>query len=319
MSNLEYRKLIKFGNSSHVMSIPTSWLKKNNLNKGDLIYFKENSNNELILSPELKQEEPKDKAITIETKHKDIETVRREIFSAYINNYNTINVVGKGISNNSEFLRDLLDKLVGLEVVEQTSESIIAKDFLNIKEVSIKEIVRKIDIITRSMLHDSVESLNKSLYDSIYQRDNDVNRLTYLVHKVIKVALNNHAIYEHFNIKHDKLVDCWRLTIYLEKIADITKRIARNFKKLKISKEEAKRLKQIYSEIEKEYWSVMKSHFNNDKKLAYETIARRASILKKCDEFFKRNYNKPGVPDVVEGLKGMETEIRDIARIIACN
>lgn len=316
---MEYRKLIKFGNSSHVISIPNSWLKRNKLNKGNLIYLKENSNNELILSPELKQEESKEKVITIETKNKDMRMVRREIFSAYVNNYSTINVVGKEIFNNAEFLRELLDKLVGMEVIEQTSNNIIAKDFLNIKDVSIKEIVRKIDIITRSMLNDSVESLNKNLYESIYQRDNDVNRLTYLVHKVIKVTLNDHAVYEHFKMSYDELVDCWRLTIYIEKVADISKRIARNFKKLKISKEETKKLKQIYSEIEKEYWNVMKSYFNNDKKLAYETIAKRASILKNCDDFFKRNYNKSGISDVVEGLRGMETEIRDVSRIVINN
>ena len=58
---MEYRKLIKFGNSSHVISIPNNWLKKNNLNKGDTVYLDENGGKELVLTPEKKENVIEDK------------------------------------------------------------------------------------------------------------------------------------------------------------------------------------------------------------------------------------------------------------------
>ena len=48
---VEFRKLISFGKTSFVMSIPKAWVTKNNLKKGDLIVLQEKENN-LLLSPE---------------------------------------------------------------------------------------------------------------------------------------------------------------------------------------------------------------------------------------------------------------------------
>src|SRR3989344_3681096 len=51
MSSAEPRKIIKFGNSSHVISLPSSWVKENNLSKGDIVFIEKNGNNELIILP----------------------------------------------------------------------------------------------------------------------------------------------------------------------------------------------------------------------------------------------------------------------------
>src|SRR3989344_3545083 len=107
---MEYRKLIKFGNSSHVISLPGSWLKKNKLNKGDLIYFNENSNNELVLTPEIKDIKTEPKDITIETKDKPVSTIKREIIFAYINNYKTIKIIGD-LKDKRKDVEDILHNL----------------------------------------------------------------------------------------------------------------------------------------------------------------------------------------------------------------
>ena len=91
---MEYRKLIKFGNSSHVISIPNNWVKKNKLKKGDLIYFEENGKGELILNSELKKEEHQLKEITINVNNKEASTIQREIMNAYINDIDIINIIG---------------------------------------------------------------------------------------------------------------------------------------------------------------------------------------------------------------------------------
>ena len=37
MVNIDVRKLISFGKGSYIISMPKSWIEKNNLKKGDLI------------------------------------------------------------------------------------------------------------------------------------------------------------------------------------------------------------------------------------------------------------------------------------------
>src|SRR3989344_1490978 len=100
---MEKRKLIKFGSSSHVLSIPNYWLKKHKLKKGDLLYFEENKNGELILFPELVGEESL-KKITIKAENKSLERLGREVLSAYINNFNVIIIIG---SNLNAIMKDI--------------------------------------------------------------------------------------------------------------------------------------------------------------------------------------------------------------------
>src|SRR3989344_3512162 len=91
---MEYRKLIKFGNSSHIISLPNNWVKKHKLKKGDLIYFEENGSGELILNREIKKENSQITQTTIDIINKPVPTIEREILCAYTNNYDIINIVG---------------------------------------------------------------------------------------------------------------------------------------------------------------------------------------------------------------------------------
>ncbi len=45
---MEYRKLISFGKSSFVVSLPKSWVTQNKMKKGDLVYFEDSGVNLLI-------------------------------------------------------------------------------------------------------------------------------------------------------------------------------------------------------------------------------------------------------------------------------
>src|SRR3989344_802603 len=147
---MEYRKLIKFGNSSHIISLPNSWIRKNKLKKGALIYFEENGNGEIILAPKEINNKILDKEITIDITGKEINEVRRELSTAYINNYRIINVVGKDLNANSGNIKNSLRNFMAMEIMEQTSKNITAKDFLDMNSISIDEIIRKIDIIVRA-------------------------------------------------------------------------------------------------------------------------------------------------------------------------
>ena len=106
---MQIRKLVKSGTASHTISLPKDWIQKNKLKKGDLLYLKEQDNN-IIISAEQKQEQPKYKEITITIDNKDIGTIRRQTIAAYINNYHIFTFIGS-INKNIEQLRKILDNL----------------------------------------------------------------------------------------------------------------------------------------------------------------------------------------------------------------
>ena len=172
------RRLVKAGQASHTISLPKEWLDKNNLKKGDTVYIKEKSDRELIVTPEGKEIVSKSKDIVINTSNKALDIIQREITAAYINNYNSITIVGRDLDEKSKDVRRMLHDFVALEIAEQTSDKIIAKDLLNWKEISIDKTIRRMDIIIRSIFEDTIKSLKgKNLHESIHFRDFDVNRL----------------------------------------------------------------------------------------------------------------------------------------------
>jgi len=312
---MEFRKLIKFGKNSHVISIPKSWLEKNKLNKGDTVYLDENSEG-LVVSPKDIKEKKELKEITINTTGRTIDELRRRITAAYIDNFHIIKIIGKDFTEKSKELRENLHNLIALEIMEQTPERMVAKDFLKMNEVSIKDIIRRMDIIARTMIHDSKLTLKQDLYQEIYGRDKDVNRLAFLLQKTIKYLLENP---QRESPKSIRLLDYWQMGINMETIADESKRIARFLSKFGRTKSKeilGKQLIHIYERIEKHYLDVMKAYYTKDKESAYKLACVKVKLLEDCNEFFNKNYDKLWVPNVIDKFKSIISYIHNLARIV---
>jgi phosphate uptake regulator len=309
---MHMRRLVKAGHASHTVSLPKSWIDKNNLKKGDTLFIIEKSDSELKITPKQEEEKKEQKEITIDVDNKTIGSIQREITSAYVNNYSRINLVGKSVSEKSKKLREVLHHFVALEVDEQTSSKISAKDLLNLKEISVEKTVRRMDMTLRSIIQDSIKAIgNMSIHESVEQRDNDVNRLYFLLFRLLKSALSNQRIAENFKISNNEVLSTWYLTVNIENIADNAKTINRLMDKIN---DEAL-LKQALREIEKAYEDVMKAYYNKDKKLADEVASRRIDIFNKCSKLLIKTPTA-GASEVIENLKEMATLVCNIARIV---
>ena len=180
---MHLRKLVKAGLTSHTISLPKNWIKKNNLKKGDNIYILEKSDKELSIMPEHKKQiASRKKEIIIQVDKKEINTIQREITAAYLNNYGIICLIGDSISNKTKEIRKIIHNFVALEISEHTTKRIIAQDLLNLEEISVEKSINRMDMIVRTMLGDILRIIDgkKDLYESIYYRDFDVNKLYFL-------------------------------------------------------------------------------------------------------------------------------------------
>src|SRR3989344_5839866 len=90
---METRKIISFGNSSYVISMPKAWIRENRLKKGDLLNIEEKKD-ELLIYPGQNDKKEEPKRIMIEIDGKDISLIRTEVVSAYLTNYDIIEIMG---------------------------------------------------------------------------------------------------------------------------------------------------------------------------------------------------------------------------------
>ena len=156
--------------------------------------------------------------------------LRRRIVSLYIAGYDIITMNGQtGIKQHEETIKDVIDGLIALEIIEQTKEKIVAKDLLDPSQFSLDSTVRRVNIIIRAMM--DVIKNDPEEYENLTKRDFDVNRLVYLSLRIIKKKLKDRS--SGSKVDPVALLGAWDLLNNLEHLADELKRIGRNLKACK--------------------------------------------------------------------------------------
>lgn len=313
---IEYRKLISFGKSSFVVSLPKSWITQNKLKKGDLLYFEESGTN-LVLQAQANSLPPEEKEISISIDGKDLRRIQREVVSAYIQNYKTIRLQGDEIKDKAKAIRSFIQNLVAMEVLEQDSKKIIAKDFLSFNDISVEQIVRKMDVITRSMLADCKNQFTEDSYESMQHRDNDVNKFRFLIYRIIWFGMENPSfVLKTLKLTQRDSFNYWWLSFSIEGIADHIKRLARYMREIKLSPKEQEKYIQVLRKIEVMYNEVMKAYYVHQVETAHKILHERFEILQACDEFYHQNRNIPLIGYLVYNTKSLIVTIHTIGRII---
>ena len=324
-----------FSKGSYIITMPKSWVVKNNLKKGDTISIEEGSN-ELIFYAGQKEPKRKEKAISIETEGKKLAMIKAEIVSAYLNNCNTIEIRSKALADDAPVIKGIIRNLSGMEIIEQTGTKIVAQDLIDVSSISIQNIMRRMDVITRSMIDDLLLCLDgKCDPKSIINRDADVNRLYFLGYRVIKNAMENPAVMRELDINVWHIANHRSVLIRVEEIADTQKRISRLLSNAQLRSETLEGIKEISWDIKSSYSNVMKAYYTNDKEIALEIEINHENLIEKCNKFLedasKRSSveikdsmqpqalsekNMVPIANIVEFKKAALSYIRRIARIV---
>jgi len=306
---MHIRKLVKAGPSSHTVALPKDWLLQNKLEKGSVVYIIERGR-ELAIAPDAKDAPVEQREKTIEVDKKDIDTIGREVTSAYINNYSSI-VLSGDLREKGKDVRRVIRDFAGLEITEQSAKKIVAQDLLNLQEVSIDKTLRRMDMILRSMFQDSITSLDgEDMYDSISLRDYDLNRMYFLLYRLLKGSLRSPAMAQKLQLANHDALAHWLLANHLENLGDAAKNACGACKGL--NKKDAALVKEVYLALETLYLEAMKAQFNNDKNLADTVARKRRDALEKTNTLLASK--NPTLTELADLFRNMATSVAEIAR-----
>ena len=320
MTDFEPRRLIKFGNSSFIVSLPKPWVERNNLKKGDWVYLKEGENNEITLLPKDRHILENETKITIDISNKGIDDVRREINSAYINNFKIITMVGKDLQKKSPEIKEFLQSLTGIEILEQNSKEIVAKDFLNVETIAPKKIMRRVDNIIRSIFEDIRAGIKdtqfrKGLFDEIMEEDQNINKLYLLICKLAKLGMNNREIVKIFDMSYNELSSAQWLAFNLEYLGDDLKRVARFLTKTKLTGKQKEYLENTFDLIEGCFINAMTAYHKEEPLLAREVLGKKEAVLRELDKMCQGGDDIL-IGNIVERLKMVYFHIHNISKLI---
>ena len=179
---METRKVQRTGKSTFIVSLPKNWATKNSIEVGSLIYISPTGNGELLLSVDRTEQ---DLTAKLDIGDKSGEPLIRDIIACYVAGYRKIEVRSRFMSSGQKKdIRQIVNKLIGPEILEETINKVLIQDLLSPEELQIKQALKRIKNVVRSLIEDSISSLVNSDRDlalDVIQRDNDVDRLNLLV------------------------------------------------------------------------------------------------------------------------------------------
>ena len=157
----------------------------------------------------------------------------RQLVGAYIAGYNSINIMSQKRmpSKVRDSVRKFTQITIGQEVIEETDNSIILKDLLNPIEMPFKATIKRMHIIVRSMYEDSINALmkgNENIQEEISLRDNDVDRLYWLIARQHNIILQNVNLAEKMGITIKMSLAYFLISKKIERMGDHVVKIAQN-------------------------------------------------------------------------------------------
>jgi phosphate uptake regulator len=295
------RKLQKIGNTYYV-AIPTKWVEENKLKKGEEILLTiRHDGNILIYSNKL----PEEKTVNI----KFDKYIDRRILSYYLLGYHTINVISdqKFAEEERKKILNTAKNLIGLEIVEETMNSITLHNLINDASINPIKLLLRLNAITSTMYVEIIKGFyeeDETLIKQVIDRDNEVDRLYFLMVRQIRSLLQNETILNKLNLTYTDCLDLRIAGLILEKIGDECVKIAEYLLNNKIGKGTLQTLKKITEEIQEIQERAVIRFLN---KKSVEEIKERINFL-----FYRLDSIKDIPSEFLFSLKNILNLIIDI-------
>ena len=128
-------------------------------------------------------------------------------------------------------IRKFTQITIGQEVVEETDATITLKDLVNPTEMPFNSTIKRMYIIVKGMHEDAMQALqtgNRTLAEDVISRDNDVDRLHWLVARQHNSILQNVSLAEKMKITLKMSSTYFLISRITERIGDHIVRISQN-------------------------------------------------------------------------------------------
>ena len=247
---MEIRRVQMTGGSSYVVTLPKDWIKSLKVKKNDPLGLLMQSDGTLLVTTKMTQDKThRIKEFEVNDTTNQTYLLRR-LIGAYISGYTSIKI--KSSKRMPPAMRVIIRKFtqttIGQEIVEETDTTITLKDLLNPTEMPFDKTIRRMHIIVKSMHEDAMcalEENDRKLAEDVISRDNDVDRLHWLVARQHNIILRNVSLAEKMDITIEMSSICFLISRIIERIGDHVVRIAQNILSLvddKLNKEIVERI-----------------------------------------------------------------------------
>lgn len=289
MESREYRKLQHVGKAAYSITLPKRWVTERGLKPGDPLMVTEEIDGSIRIQPPLAT--PLQVTCTINAELcRSPGLLSRLLVGCYNQGYDTIKIVSEsGLTR--EQVREaskIVDRLPGLEIVEQTRRRIVAQSFIDPSKFPLEGLLKRLQVMVATMLNNLIDFMRSGdwrLLNQVGEIEEKVDQLYFLTVRLILLYLKRRELGESLGIENPTFAAGARVVIKtLEEIADNLVYISEELASMKnresrLKAEEAERLIKFFETTYQVFEKTMKAFFSLDVKVANEVIEEVSRVF----------------------------------------
>jgi len=221
---VQYRKIQLSSSQTRLVSLPRDWAERNKIEKDSVIIIRELPNDTLLLTPANRPLKKKP------IKLPDSKRIHRDLLRAYLDGFDKIEIFSsQGPLKRRDQIHEVSRNLIGLEILEEDSGR-IEIHFLIEPSPTLDPLllIRRCFSIAAGMERDTIQAIltnDSSLFQSVIKRDDEVDRLYFLIVRILKTV--THQISENTSFQLVDALNLRMLASHAESMADQVESIAK--------------------------------------------------------------------------------------------
>lgn len=279
----ELRKVQRTPTGTFFVCLPRAWADRCNLQKGAVVSITESGDGKLFVDAKYDTEPSPRMAIL-----KPGPFLGREIIGKYLLGFDIIRIEAK--ERISFDVRDTIKKtvsrLVGLEIIEEDYSNIVLQCLLEPSSFPPEKIMRRGYTIAAGMHRDIVNAFvsgDTQLAKSVIARDDESNRLYFLLVRILRTIIQNPSLSEKLGVSPIECLDYRLAASLVEAIGDECARVAMKTMELegkKLGKDLCKLFLEFRTVCFEAHENALTAFLTGDMKLAEDVRDRRDKMEK---------------------------------------
>ncbi|MCX8103475.1 MAG: phosphate uptake regulator PhoU [Candidatus Bipolaricaulota bacterium] len=224
---METRRVQITGGATFMITLPKEWAQAQKLHAGAEVELHPHAPDLLIVRPH-RDSQPTRGVLPLNSKRGD--ALMRAFISLYVAGFDIIEVKGERITpEQRQTIRKITQALIGPEIMEESRDSIVIHNLLNLSELSAPKTLDRIFLMVHDMFGDAVRAVaehDAELAHDIVARDEDVDRLYLMLYRQFRIVLCDLLAEEAVGVSRVQLFDTHTVARQLERVADHAVKIA---------------------------------------------------------------------------------------------
>lgn len=275
------RKVQRTPGGTFFVCLPKSWAEQCGLERGAVVALSETEDGKILIDPTHGME-PLPHTIVLEPGP----FLGREITANYLLGFDTIRVETKGriAQEARDSVKMAVSRLIGLEIVEEDYSTIVLQCLLEPSGFPPEKILRRGYAIAAGMHRDVVNALvdgDVNLAKSVIDRDDEVNRLHFLLVRILRTIIQNRGLSERLGVKQIECLDYRLVASLVEGIGDecaVAAQKTVDLKGPKLSADLKKAFVAFHTLCFGAHENALQAFFTGDMKMAEEVRCTREKV-----------------------------------------